>query len=380
MSSKSQPFIPVNLPLLGGNERRYLNECIDTGWISSEGSFVKRFEEKFSTLMGNQYGIAVSNGTDALELAIAALGIGPGDEVILPTFTIISCAQAVINAGATPVLVDSDPVTWNMQPDQVAAKITSRTKAIMPVHIYGLPVDMDPIISLAQKHGLYIVEDNAECIGQSYKGRPCGSFGHISTFSFYANKHVTTGEGGMVTTNDIKLDEICRGLRNLCFENPRFVHRRLGWNMRISNLQAAVGLAQVEQLEMFIEKKRKMGHRYTAELQDIADISLPPTATDFAENVYWVYGIVLEDEIPFDAKTAIALLHDAGIGARPFFWPMHEQPVFRDMGLFSGESYPVAEKLARRGFYPPSGLGLTDGDQGHVIKALKNILVQPSKN
>lgn len=367
------PFIPVNEPLLDGNERRYLNECIDTGWISSDGAFVARFEEEFAAAHGCAHGISVSNGSDALEMAVAALGIGPGDEVILPAFTIISCAQAVTRAGATPVLVDSDPATWNMRPDQVADKITPRTKAIMPVHIFGLPVPMGPIMELADKHGLHVIEDGAEAIGQSCNGKPCGSFGDLSAFSFYANKHVTTGEGGMVLTNDAKLAESCRSLRNLCFENPRFVHRRLGWNMRISNLQAAVGLAQTERLEEFIAMKRAMGRRYTDSLKEIPGLTLPLTSTEEAENVYWVYGIVLEEEIPFDAGEAMARLKQAAIGARPFFWPMHEQPVFKEMGLFAGESYPVAEKLARRGFYPPSGLGLTKSQQERVIAELQRL-------
>ncbi|MBF0177586.1 MAG: DegT/DnrJ/EryC1/StrS family aminotransferase [Magnetococcales bacterium] len=374
----STGFIPVNTPLLDGSERRYLNECIDSGWISSEGPFVRRFEEAFAAVSGRRHGVAVSNGSDALELSVVALGIGPGDEVIMPAFTIISCAQAVVRAGATPVLVESDPVTWNMRVDQIAAKITPRTRAIMPVHIFGLPVDMDPILALAEKHGLFIIEDNAECIGQHYKGRPCGSFGQISAFSFYANKHVSTGEGGMVLVDDPALADRCRNLRNLSFEEPRFVHHRLGWNMRITNLQAAVGLAQVERLDHFIQKKRQMGSRYTEGLRDLSGVRLPLEQTDYARNVYWVYGIVLEKEMPFDAREAIARLHQRGIGARPFFWPMHEQPVFQAMGLFQGESYPVAEELARRGFYPPSGLGLTPVEQERVIDELRDVLVAHS--
>ncbi|MBF0133679.1 MAG: DegT/DnrJ/EryC1/StrS family aminotransferase [Magnetococcales bacterium] len=374
MSNGPPAFIPVNTPVFEGNERRYLNECIDTWWISSEGPFVRRFEEEFARSMGRRFGISVSNGTDALYLAVRALGIGKGDEVIMPAFTIISCAQAVIEAGALPVLVDSDPVTWNMRPDQVADRITSRTKAIMVVHIYGLPVDMDPILELVDKHGLLLLEDNAECIGQSYRNRVCGSFGHISTFSFYANKHVTTGEGGMVLTDDPELDKVCRSLRNLCFEDPRFRHRSLGWNMRLTNLQAAVGLAQVERLEITVQKKREMGRRYTAGLRGLDAITLPLESTDYAENVYWVYGIVLGDETGMEAPAFMKRLRERGIDSRPFFWPMHEQPVFREMGLFIHDSHPVAERLARRGFYPPSGLGLKEEEQNRVIVELYRIL------
>ena len=367
-------FIPVNEPLLAGNERKYVNACIDTGWISSAGPFVGEFEERFAAATGRAHGVAVSNGTAALELAVAALDIGPGDEVILPAFTIISCALAVIRAGATPVLVDSDPDTWNMDPAQIAAKCTPRTKAIMVVHIYGLPVDMDPVLDVARSHGLKIIEDAAEAIGLSYKGRPCGSFGDISTFSFYANKHVTTGEGGMVTTDDSALAERCRSYRNLCFGPQRFVHERLGWNMRMSNIQAALGLAQLEVLDTTVERKNRMGRRYFELLSDVDGVQHPLPRTDHAENVYWVYGLVLDDDAPIDANEAIARLAGRGIGARPFFWPMHEQPVFRDMGLFPGESYPVAENLGRRGFYLPSGVALSTEQMDRVAEAVRAIL------
>ena len=219
-------FIPVNEPLLSGNEKKYLAECIDSGWISSEGPFVSRFEETLARRVGRKFGIAVCNGSAALDIAIAALKLGPGDEVILPTFTIISCAAAIVRSGASPVLVDSDPLTWNMDINQVADRITRRTRAIMVVHTYGLPVDMDPIIDLAARHGLKIVEDAAETIGQTLSDKPCGSFGDISAFSFYPNKHLTTGEGGMVLVDDPNLAERCRSLRNLCFQKDAVCARR----------------------------------------------------------------------------------------------------------------------------------------------------------
>lgn len=367
--------IPVNEPLLDGNEKKYLIECIDTGWISSEGPFVPQFEEKFSGRVGRQYGIAVANGSGALDIAVQALNLEPGDEVILPTFTIISCAASIVRAGAVPVLVDADSVTWNMSAEQVARRITPRTKAIMIVHIYGLPVDMDPLIELAKKHDLRIIEDAAEMHGQTYKGKPCGSFGDISTFSFYPNKHVTTGEGGMLVCDDAVLAERCRGLRNLCFQaKKRFVHEELGWNYRMTNLQAALGLAQLERLEKFVDLKRAMGQRYTALLKDIDGLQFPLERTGYAENIYWVYGLVLDDSISFDAEEAMKRLAVFGIGTRPFFWPMHEQPVFRNMGLFAGKSYPVAERLARRGFYLPSGLALTENQMERVAAAVRELL------
>jgi len=364
-------FIPVNEPLLDGNEKKYLAECIDTGWISSEGPFVRRFEQEFAARMGRKHGIAVCNGTAALDAAVEALGIGPGDEVILPTFTIISCINQIVRSGATPVLVDSDPITWNMDVSQVEAKITPRTKAIMAVHIYGLPVDMDPLLDIVQRHGLQLIEDAAEAIGQTYRGRPCGSLGHISTFSFYPNKHVTTGEGGMILTDDDQLADACRGLRNLCFQpGKRFVHERLGWNMRLSNVQAALGLAQLERLDEFIDRKRHMGATYNRLLGDLTALQLPLPATDYAHNTYWVYGIVLKDDVPFDAEDAMRRLVARGIGTRPFFWPMHEQPVLRCMGLFSEMACAVAERLGRRGLYLPSGLSLNEDSQARVVQTL----------
>ncbi len=368
-------FIPVNEPLLDGKERKYLNECLDTGWISSEGPFVKRFEEEMARVVGRRYGIAVCNGSAALELAVAALGIGPGDEVILPTFTIISCAAPIVRSGAIPVVVDADPVTWNMNVSQVVAKITKKTKAIMAVHIYGLPTDMDPLLELARKYGLKVIEDAAEAHGLTYKGRPCGSMGDISIFSFYPNKHVTTGEGGMVLTDDEMLAEKCRSMRNLCFKpERRFVHDELGWNYRMSNLQAALGCAQLERLDAAVQKKRRMGACYTELLSGIGGIELPTAKVPYADNIYWVYGVVLKEGVPFNATEAMKMLADRGVGTRPFFFPMHEQPVFREMGLFTGERCPVAERLARRGFYLPSGLALTDEQMKRVATAVREVL------
>jgi perosamine synthetase len=367
--------IPVNEPLLNGNEKQYLNQCIDTGWISSEGPFVKQLEENLAAQVGRRHGIAVSNGSVALDAALAALKLGPGDEVILPTFTIISCAAAIIRAGAIPVVVDSEPITWNMDISAIEAKITPRTKAIMVVHIYGLPVDMDAVLTIADRHGLRIIEDAAEMHGQTYKGQLCGSFGDISTFSFYPNKHITTGEGGMILTDDDDLADRCRSLRNLCFQSQkRFIHEELGWNMRMSNLQAAVGVAQLERLDEFVDRKRRMGLYYTEQLADVPGLQLPLPQTDDAKNIYWVYGLVLNDEVPFDAAEAMRRLGKQKIATRPFFWPMHEQPVFRRMGLFELVSCPVAERIARRGFYIPSGLGLTEIQMEQVVKVLREVM------
>ncbi len=368
-------FIPVNEPLLNGNEKKYLYECIETGWISSEGPFVKEFEEKISSAFGRKYGIAVSSGTAALEVAVQALGIQKGDEVIMPAFTIISCAMAVTKLGAVPVLVDSDMHTWNMNVDEIEAKITPKTKAIMIVHLYGLPVEVDQILALAEKYRLKVIEDAAEMHGQTYKGRPCGSFGDISTFSFYSNKHITTGEGGMVVTDDEKLAQRCRMLRNLCFRKDiRYVHDEISDNYRLTNLQAAVGLAQLERLDEFVKRKREMGKYYTEQLSDIDGLIFPLEKTDYADNIYWVYGIVLDRQIQIDNKEIQKLLAEEGIGSRTFFWCMHEQPVYQQQGFFEGQQYPNAEYLARKGFYIPSGLALTAEQMKRVVEGMHRVM------
>lgn len=368
-------MIPVNEPLLNGNEKKYLAECIDSGWISSEGPFVSAFEERFAAKVGRKHGVAVCNGTAALDAAIEALALGPGDEIIMPAFTIISCITQIVRTGATPVLVDSDPNTWNMDVTQVAARITPRTKALMVVHIYGLPVEMDPLLALAEHHGLKVLEDAAEMHGQTYRGRPCGSFGDVSVFSFYPNKHITTGEGGMVVTNDDRLADELRSLRNLCFKpGKRFVHERLGWNLRMTNMQAALGVAQLERLDEFVVRKRRMGARYSELLANTPGLQLPLAETDYAKNIYWVYGLVLDDSVPFDAEEAMRRLASKGIGCRPFFCPMHQQPVLLERGLFRGEVYPVAERLYRRGFYIPSGMALTESQMEQVAAAVREVL------
>lgn len=363
-------MIPVNTPLFMGNEKKYLNECIDTGWISSEGPFIKKFEDQFSSYVNRSYGIAVSNGSAALDIAVKALKIGMGDEVILPAFTIISPAQSIVTARTTPVLVDSDPLTWNMDVTLIESKITSKTKAILVVHIYGLPVDMDPILELCAKYKLFLIEDAAEMHGQTYKGKKCGSFGDISIFSFYPNKHITTGEGGMIVTNNQELSLECQKLRNLAFEpnGRRFVHKEIGWNYRMTNMQAALGLAQLENIEYHIQRKKEIGALYQRGFENLIDFVKPISKTDYAENIYWVYGLLAKDEV--SNKKVVDFLADKQIGTRPFFWCMHEQPVFIEMGLFHNEKYPVAENLARNGFYIPSGLGLTNPEIQDVIDVL----------
>ena len=375
--------IPVNEPLLGERELEYVTECIRTGWISSSGRFIEEFETKWAAYCRMKHGIAVSNGTTALQLAVRCLDLQPGDEVIIPTFTIISCALAVVDAGAVPVLVDSEPRTWCMNVSQVETKITPRTRAIMPVHIYGHPVDMDPLLALADKYDLVIIEDAAEVHGAEYfserdGGNPiwrrCGGMGHISTFSFYANKLITTGEGGMVLTSDDTYAEKARGLRNLCFRpERRFYHTELGYNFRLTNLQAALGLAQLERFAEIVAKKRWMGKAYTERLKDIPCLQLP-FEEPWARQVYWMYGVVLDESAGMDAAEFARRLQSLGVQTRPFFLGMHEQPVFLNRGLFHGERYPVAERIARQGLYLPSGLALTENQLEQVCEALREVL------
>ena len=368
-------MIPVNTPLLIGNEKKYVNEALDTGWISSEGPFVKRFEDEFSQYVDRKFGIAVSNGSAALDIAIKAIGIEKGDEVIMPAFTIISPAFSIIKQGGIPVLVDADPLTWCMDVSQIEEKITPKTKAILAVHIYGFPVYMDPLIEIANKYGLKVIEDAAEMHGQTYKRKKCGSFGDISIFSFYPNKHITTGEGGMLVTNNKTLSNKSKELRNLSFNSEqRFVHHDIGWNYRMTNLQAALGVAQLEQIDSFIERKREIGALYHSLLSDIDCVDLMPVSTEYSSCIYWVFGLLLNDKSRYNAAEVMERLKESCIGSRPFFYPMHQQPVFNNMGLYKNESYPVSENLAQNGFYIPSGLGITNDQINEVASTLTSIL------
>ena len=369
-------MIPVNEPLIGEKELEYVTECLRTGWISSAGKFIEQFEEKWAAYCGRKYGVAVSNGTVALQTAVGCLDLKPGDEVIMPTFTIISCALAVVYNGGVQVLVDSDPETWTMDVLKIEEKITPRTKAIMPVHMYGHPVDMDPVLALAKKYNLRIIEDTAEAHGAEYKGKKCGGFGDLSCFSFYANKIITTGEGGMIVTDDKEISAKAKSLRNLCFKkDKRFYHTELGHNFRLTNLQAAIGLAQVERIEELVEKKRWIGKLYTEKLKDFKELQLP-IERSWAKNVYWMYGIVLDEKTGMDAAEFAEALREKGVDTRPFFFGMHEQPIFHKRGLFKGEHYPVAERIARQGLYLPSGLTLTEEQIENVVKAVKEVVAK----
>lgn len=367
-------MIPVAEPLVTDRDAELVNDALKSGWISSAGKYLDLFEERWADYCGMPHGIAVSNGSVALDLAVALLDLAPGDEVIMPSFTIISPAQSVVRAGGRPVLVDSEPSSWQMDAGQIEAKITSRTKALLVVHIYGHPADMDPILEIARRHGLMVIEDAAEVHGAQYRGRKCGGMGDISTFSFYANKLVTTGEGGMVLVRTPEMAERARSLRNLCFQaKQRFLHEELGYNFRLTNLQAALGVGQIERIEQIVEQKRAIAAQYLCLLGDLPGIELP-TEQAWARSVYWVFGLVLGEETGLTAADLAPRLRERGVETRPFFLGMHEQPVFHDAGLFRGESHPVAERLARRGLYIPSGLTMTDQQVAQVAAAVRECL------
>jgi perosamine synthetase len=362
-------IIPVCEPVLEGNETRYVMDCLNTGWISSAGKYIPLFEQAFSRQVGCQYGIACVSGTTALHLILAALGLGPGDEAIVPTFTMIATAYAVSYTGARPVLVDSERHTWNMDIGQLEAKITDRTKAIVVVHTYGHPVDMDAVWDIARRHSLYVVEDAAEAHGALYKGQPCGSLGDAAAFSFYANKIITTGEGGMVTTNNLELAETVRTLRDHAFSKERhFWHKYMGFSFRLTNLQAAVGLAQTEQMGRFVTCRRENAALYTELLQDTPGLTLP-AEEPWAHNIYWMYGLLVEDEFGLSRDELRRRLAAQGIETRTFFIPMHLQPIY--YADYRDERYPVAEDLCRRGLYLPSASSLTRQEIEFVAKAVK---------
>jgi len=363
-------LIPVCEPTLGGNEMKYVQQAIETNWISSAGRFIRDFETRFAELCGVHYGIACANGTVAMHLAMATLGLEAGDEVIIPTFTMIATANAVTYCGAKPVLVDMEPSYWQMDLNQVEAKITPRTKAIVPVHIYGHPTDMDPLMALAEKHGLLVIEDAAEAHGAEYKGRRTGGLGHAAGFSFYGNKIITTGEGGMVTTNDRALAQLAWNLRDHAFSHERhFWHKFVGFNYRMTNLQAAVGLAQVEQLDGFVVARRRNAAEYNCRLHGIPGIRTPAEAP-WAKNVYWMYGILVDEaEYGMSRDTLRRVLADHGIETRTFFIPMHCQPVYWQQ--FKGERYPVAEDLCKRGFYLPSASSLSIEEIEYVTDVIR---------
>ena len=373
---KKIKFIPVNTPVIFKDDKRNIQSCLEKNWISSEGNFVKEFEKKFSKFNNRNYGIAVSSGTAALEIALKSLNLKKKDEVIIPTFSIISTALCVIKLRLKPVLVDCDITNWNMTSDEVIKKINKKTKAIIITHIYGLPVDMQKILKIAKKKKIKIIEDAAEMIGQTYQKNKCGSFGDISTFSFYANKHITTGEGGMILTNDKKIYNKCKSLRNLCFGigQQRFNHDDIGWNYRMTNLQAALGCGQLKNISWIVKRKRNIGKRYYSLLQNNSKIFLQTLKTSYAKNIFWVVGIVIKRNTKLKRNYIIKKLSEYKIQTRNFFHPMHKQKIFKKMKLFTKKKYPNAEYLSNNGFYLPSGLGIKNYEIDYICKIVNRII------
>jgi perosamine synthetase len=364
--------IQVMSPQLDGHELDYVTECLRTGWISSQGAYVKRFEAEFGARCGVPHALAVSNGTVAIHLALMALGIGEGDEVIVPDLTFVATINTVIQAGATPVLADVDPGTWTLDPDEVERLITPRTKAILPVHLYGHPCHMDELMAIARKHGLLVVEDCAEALGSLYKGRPMGSFGDAATFSFFGNKTITTGEGGMVLFRDAAVAERATVLRDHGMDKQRrYWHNVVGYNYRLTNIQAAIGVAQLERLDSFVEAKRKLAATYTAGLQRIGGITPPPEAS-WAHNGFWLYSCLVGPGFGLGRDEVMDRMARNGIETRPVFYPLHAMPPYRKY-VQAGQEFPVSTRLSRNGVSLPSSVTITQEEQASVLDVLETI-------
>ena len=372
----SNKFIPVNIPKLYNSEKTNVINCVRTNWISSEGKFVKEFEKKFSQYNSRKFGVAVSSGTAALEVAIKSLNLKKNSEVIIPSFSIIATALCVVKCGLKPILVDCSLSTWNMDPEKVLKKISKKTSAIIITHIYGLPVDLQKIMNVAKKKNIKIIEDAAEVIGLKYKNRMCGSFGDVSTFSFYANKHITTGEGGMIVTNKKDIYEKCKSLRNLSFSKSyfdRYNHDDIGWNYRMTNMQAALGCGQLKSINKIVKRKREIGKLYFEKLKDNKKIILQKNKTKYANNIYWVFGVLLKKK-NLSRNQIMKKLLKKNIDSRPFFLSMNKQKIFKKLKIFQNVRMPNSEYLSKNGFYLPSGLGIKNSEINYIAKVLQEIL------
>jgi perosamine synthetase len=365
-------FIPVSEPTLAGNEKAYVLDCLETNWISSIGKYIEQFEEAFAAFCGVKHAMSCCNGTAALHVALLAMDVGPGDEVIVPTLTFVATANAVTYCGARPVMVDSEAETWNIDPNKILEKITSRTKGIIAVHLYGHPADMDPILRIARKHKLFVLEDAAEAHGAEYKKAKVGSLSDIATFSFYGNKIITTGEGGMVVTNDPTIAAKVRQLKGQGMDpERRYWFPVIGYNYRMSNVAAAIGLAQLERIEHQIARRREIADQYMDELARIKGISIQPEKP-WARNVYWMTSALLEEDLPVARNDLMARLAEAGIETRPFFYPMHTLPMYQKDA--AGMRFPVANHLAINGLNLPSSAALSHEDVSYVCNKLIRIL------
>ena len=367
-----RPLIPVAAPVLAGREREYVADCMESGWISSAGKYVELFEAEFAKFCGVRHAVSCCNGTAALHLALAALGVGPGDEVIVPTLTFVATANAVTYCGARPVFADSEPETWNLDPAHVASKITPRTKGIVAVHLYGNPAEMDELRALASRHGLFLLEDAAEAHGALYRGRPAGSLGDIAAFSFYGNKIIATGEGGMVTTDDDALAARVRLLRGQGMDSERrYWFPVVGYNYRMMNIPAAIGLAQLERAAWHTGRRREVAADYKRLLDGVRGLSWQ-TEREWTRHAYWMFTVLLDDEAADDRDQFMTRLQDDGVETRPVFYPVHDLPPYREASR--GEEFPVAESLARRGVSLPTWAGLTRDELSYVCERLRACL------
>ncbi len=373
ISPPKRSTIPVCTPFLGGREQEYVLDALSSTWISSRGPYLDRFEREFPAYLGVKYGAATPNGTLALHLALQAVGIRPGDEVILPTFTMIAPAFAICYCGATPVMLDADPDDWNLDTSRLPAALSPRTKAILVVHIYGHPTNMNAVMEFARNHNLIVIEDAAEAHGAEYEGKRCGSFGKAACFSFFANKHLACGEGGMVVTNDPELYDRLRYLKNLCFPlsgGRLYSHDEIGFNYRMSNLHAAIGCAQLERLDDYVAMRRRNALLYNERLREIPGLRLPIERSG-VKNTYWMYGIAVEEAFGIGRDELMARLASCGIETRAFFTPMHLQESIQQYGFRSPLPMPVAEWLGRHGLYLPSSTSLTVDEIDYICDSLR---------
>lgn len=365
--------VPVNEPIVSNKAKKYVNDALNTGWISSAGQYIDRFEKEFAQYIGVKYATTVSNGTTALHVALEALGVKKGDEVIIPNLTIISCPAAVIYLGAKPVFVDVEENTGNIDPNLIEQAITRKTKVIMVVDLYGHPANFDQIKQLAKKYNLFIIEDAAEAHGAEYKGKKAGSLGDIATFSFYANKILTTGEGGMVVSNNKELIDRVKQTKNLSHKpGKRFFHDEIGFNYRLTNIQAALGVGHLEEIDKYIEKKIKIANFYSINLKHIEFLKLP-SQEKYAKSVYWMYNIEILDNNKIDRDTFMKRLLDKGIDTRTYFYPLHSMPALSSY-VKKKNKYPISEMLSKRGLYIPSGLAITQKQLEYVSKTISEVL------
>ena len=375
-SKTLKKFIPVNTPLITKADVDAVNRTIKSGWISSEGKQVKQFEKNFSKYIGHKYSVAVSSGTAALEIAIKSLDLKKHHEVIIPNFTIISNALAVIKQNLKIKLIDCNINDWNMDLTKIIKNINKNTKVIIATHIYNFPLRIDALRKICKKKKITLIEDAAEVLGQKLNNKKCGSFGDISTFSFYANKQITTGEGGMITTNDKKLYDKMSSLKNLSFGKvDRFNHDDIGWNYRMTNLQASLGLSQLKRIKKIVSLRHKVGLRYYNNLKNNKNIFIPPPKKKSSKNIYWVIAILITNKkLKLDAKKVISILKKQGIGARPFFWPMHKQTILNKLRLIKSKNFPNSEIISKYGFYVPSSLSLKNYEIDYISKKINSII------